>query len=58
MLFEKYSKFDKNKYFFVVSWQAVAAYLSPPIAVVYSLAISWRRMNEKVCLPVPAPLLD
>ena len=27
--------------------QAVASYLSPPIAMVYCLAISWRRMNEQ-----------
>ena len=28
--------------------QAVASYLSPPIAMVYCLAISWPRMNEMV----------
>jgi len=26
--------------------QAISAYLSPPIAVVYCMAISWKRMNE------------
>lgn len=28
--------------------QSVAAYLSPPIAAVYLLAILWKRSNEKV----------
>ena len=28
--------------------QAISAYLSPPIAIVYCMAISWGRMNEKV----------
>jgi len=27
--------------------QAISAYLSPPIAIVYCMAISWGRMNEK-----------
>jgi hypothetical protein len=42
----------KTHFFFLklFIFQAVAAYLSPPIAVVYCLAISWKRMNEKVCL--------
>ncbi|XP_014675525.1 PREDICTED: sodium/myo-inositol cotransporter-like [Priapulus caudatus] len=29
--------------------QTVAAYLAPPIAAAYSLAIIWKRMNEKGC---------
>lgn len=28
--------------------QSVAAYLSPPIAAVYLLAVLWKRGNEKV----------
>ena len=28
--------------------QAISAYLSPPIASVYLLAILWKRSNEKV----------
>ena len=28
--------------------QSVAAYLSPPIAAVYSIAILWKRVNEPV----------
>lgn len=29
--------------------QAIAAYLAPPIAAIYLLAILWHRTNEKVC---------
>ena len=32
--------------------QAISAYLSPPIAIVYCMAISWGRMNEKVRLEI------
>lgn len=28
--------------------QAIAAYLSPPIAAIYLLAVLWKRGNEKV----------
>lgn len=30
--------------------QSVAAYLSPPIAAVYLLAVLWKRANEEVYL--------
>lgn len=30
--------------------QAIAAYLSPPIAAVYVLAVLWKRANEQVNL--------
>ena len=30
----------------MIYFQAISAYLSPPIAVVYCMAISWKRMNE------------
>ena len=29
--------------------QSIAAYLAPPIAAVYTLAVLWARMNEAVC---------
>ena len=32
--------------------QSVSAYLAPPIAAVYILAVLWKRMNEAVCLLV------
>lgn len=30
--------------------QSVSAYLAPPIAAVYLLAVLWKRMNEQVSL--------
>lgn len=29
--------------------QSVSAYLSPPVASVFILAMLWKRTNEKVC---------
>lgn len=32
--------------------QAIAAYLSPPIAAVYLIAVLWKRGNEQVRKPI------
>ena len=35
--------------------QSIAAYLSPPIAMIFCMAIIWPRMNEKVSKVVHRP---
>lgn len=37
--------------------QAISAYLSPPIAMTFCMALTWKRMNEKVSEMLMVPTI-